>query len=180
MLPLIVAKLIESGLGILGGAILQKGKDAIQDKLGIDIEKAMQTPEGLFKLKELEIKHEEFLLNSAIEHRKIDLEDKKLNLADVANSRDSNARIQETANASWLAKNTGYIIDFIIIIGTILLAYLIIFKPIPLENKDVIMMTFGAIIGMCVTIIAWHRGSSSGSAKKADELSNLRGKNDTR
>jgi hypothetical protein len=69
MIPLLLAPLLatlaQNGLGMLASAITAKGKEVIEEKLGVDIDLATQTPEGLFKLKELEMKHEEFLINAA-------------------------------------------------------------------------------------------------------------------
>ena len=109
MLP-IVATLLAQGLGLLGNAVMAKGKDVIEEKLGIDLEAAVQTEEGLHNLRQLEVDHEQFLLTNALENRKLDV-------ANVTNARDSNVRIQESGNASWLAKNAIYIIAFIVIIG---------------------------------------------------------------
>jgi ABC-type multidrug transport system fused ATPase/permease subunit len=116
MLP-IVAALLSQGLGMLGNAVLAKGKDAIEEKLGINIEEAMQTPEGLQELRQKEFDHEEFLINTGIKHREIDLQEKALDIDNTKNARDTNTKIQESANASWLAKNTIYIIAFIVILG---------------------------------------------------------------
>jgi len=167
MLP-IVATLIANGLGLVGNAVLAKGKDVIEKKLGIDIESALETDTGKQSLLQLQNDHEEFLVTSALEERKVEL-------ADVVSSRDANARIQESENSSFLAKNTGYILDYIIVLGTFFLAYLIFFVGIPQENKEIAFTAFGSLIAMCVTVVGWHRGSSSASMKKSLELSNLKG-----
>lgn len=109
-MPPFVLTLLAQGLSLLGNAVIAKGKDVVQEKLGVDIESLTQTPEGLRQLKQLEVDHEEFLLKTALENRKLDL-------ADVSNARDSNVRIQESPNASWLAKNTIYLVAFVVILG---------------------------------------------------------------
>ena len=116
-MPPFVLTLLAQGLGLLGNAVLAKGKDVISEKLGVDVEALSQTPEGLLKLRQLESDHEEFLLTNATENRKIDLEERKLEVADGVNARDSNVRIQESPNASWLAKNAIYLIAFVVILG---------------------------------------------------------------
>jgi hypothetical protein len=165
-MPPFIVTMLAQGLGILGNAVLAKGKDVIEEKLGIDLEKATQTPEGLQKLKQLEIDHEEFLLSNALENRKIDLQDKALDIGNTTNARDANAKIQESANASTLAKNAPYIMDFFIVGGTMLLAYFIFFIGIPPQNKDIAFAAFGSLLTLCGTIVNFHRGSSSSSKDK--------------
>ena len=167
-MELLLASLLQNGFGLLGNAVLAKGKDVIEKKLGVDIESALETDTGKQTLLQLQNDHEEFLINAALDTRKIEL-------ADVANSRDANARVQESEHASFLAKNTGYILDYIIVLGTFLLAYLIFFVGVPPQNKEIAFTAFGSLIAMCVTVVGWHRGSSSGSMKKSLELSNLKG-----
>ena len=174
-MPILIAALLEKGLGLLGNAVIAKGKDVIEDKLGINLEAAMQTPEGLQKLKQLEIDHEEFLITSAIENRKIDLQDKALDIGNTTNARDANAKIQESANASTVAKNAPYILDFLIVGGTMLLAYFIFFIGIPPQNKDIAFAAFGSLLTLCGTIINFHRGSSSSSKDKDSLLAAMRG-----
>ena len=86
MLP-IVATLIANGLGLVGNAVLAKGKDVIEKKLGIDIESALETDTGKQSLLQLQNDHEEFLVTSALEERRVEL-------ADVVSSRDANARME--------------------------------------------------------------------------------------
>jgi hypothetical protein len=100
-MPPFIATLLAQGLGILGNAVLAKGKDVIEDKLGVDIEALAQTPEGLLKLKQLEVENEQFLLTNALENRKIDLEERKVDVDNTKDARASNTKIQESAQASW-------------------------------------------------------------------------------
>jgi len=79
-MPLLAAALLEKGLGLLGNAVLAKGKDVIEEKLGIDLESATQTPEGLQKLRQLEIDHEQYLLDHAIKKAELELKDKALDI----------------------------------------------------------------------------------------------------
>jgi hypothetical protein len=116
-MPPFLLALLGQGLGILGNAVLAKGKDVIEEKLGVNIESALETEEGRQKLLQLQNDHEEFLINSALESKKLDLQEYQVKVADVANSRDANARIQESYNASWLAKNAIYMIAFTVIGG---------------------------------------------------------------
>ena len=170
-MPVLVAALMEKGLSLLGNAVLAKGKEAIEEKLGVDLETATQTPEGLQKLRQLEIDHEEFLLDHAIKQAELDLKDKALDIDNTKNARDANKAIQESANASALAKNAPYVMDFLIVGGTLILAYLIFFVGIPKSNEQIAFTAFGTLSTLCVTIVNFHRGSSASSKDKDALLS---------
>lgn len=154
MLP-IVATLVAQGLGILGNAVMTKGKDYVEEKLGVDIETELGTPEGLLSLKQLEVEHEQFLLESALEDKRIDVDNTK-------NARDSNARIQESLNASWLAKNTIYIIAFLVIIGG---GFMLAVSP----EADVRMAAVSAI----TLVLGFFFGTTQSSRGKDATISNL-------
>lgn len=174
-MPPLLLTLLAQGLGTLGNAVLAKGKQAIEEKLGVDLEKESQTPEGLLKLKQLEIDHEEFLLDNILKNREIDLKDKALDIDNTKSAREANAKIQDSANASQLAKNAPYIMDFIIVGGTLILAYFIFFIGIPPQNKDIAFAAFGSLLTLCGTIINFHRGSSASSKDKDGLIATMKG-----
>lgn len=64
MAPFLIA-LAKAGLPLLASAIMSEGKEVIEEKLGVDITKLLGSEEGKMKLKELELKHEEFLVTAA-------------------------------------------------------------------------------------------------------------------
>ena len=72
-----------------------------------------------------------------------------------------------------LAKVAPYILDFIIVVGTFVFGYLLFFVGIPIENKDIMNMMFGTLIGLSVTIVNYHRGSSEGSSAKQSMLDKM-------
>ena len=78
-----------------------------------------------------------------------------------------------------LAKIAPYVLDFIIVAGTFGFGYLLFYVGIPSENKDIMNMMFGTLIGLSVTIVNYHRGSSEGSSAKQSMLDKMVGrKND--
>lgn len=103
----------------------------------------------------------------------------ELHLADVANSRNTNASIQESDKASWLAKNTGYMLDiFISVIWAsltfyIAAKYLNIVKVSAVVNFDGIWGLYAAVSGLMTTVLTWHRGSSKGSEDKQKSLDKM-------
>lgn len=64
-MPLLVEALLSKSLSILGNAVLAKGQEVVEEKLGVKL-KPDATPEELAHYRELEIKHEEFLVEASV------------------------------------------------------------------------------------------------------------------
>lgn len=124
------------------------------------------------KLVEKEIPQMEPEQASEFKKLLLDYEENELKayLADVADARNMNIKIQEAASASWLAKNVGFIIDIIIVVFTIGLALLLYFRPIPNGNREIAYAVLGALLTALSTVLNFYRGSSKGSADKTDVL----------
>ena len=157
----------------IGLPLVKKG---IKTTLGIDLES-----------KELTAEDKQKIMDSQIEIMKIDFEKIKednrtkefVTIQDnqnTANARDNNSKVQESENATKLAKNTPFIIDFIIVISTVLLGAALFAFKIPIENKELAYMMFGAMLAHCGTIINYHRGSSTGSDSKSELINKIQGK----
>lgn len=99
-MPPFVATLLAQGLGLLGNAVLSKGKDVVEEKLGIDIDAALATPEGLQQLRQAEIDHEEFLIEAAQKRAETILAAEK-----VAQENVSDRWKADMSSDSWLSKN---------------------------------------------------------------------------
>ena len=111
----------------------------------------------------------------AVKLQEIDLEKLKADHANTADARKMNAEIQLSTAASFMAKNTAYIIDFVIVGATIIMTWLLFFKGVPDENKELAYMAFGSLLTLSGTVVNFHRGSSQGSKDKGDEVKNLKG-----
>lgn len=146
--------------GPMGGMAVK----AIADKLGVpasigDVTAALEAnPDLALKLKE------------------IDLKELELHNANTDSARKMNAEIQNSASASWLAKNIAYVIDCVIVVATLFLSWFAFIKGVPPENKELVYMALGSLITMCGTVLNFHRGSSQGSKDKASEIDKLKGK----
>ena len=98
----------------------------------------------------------------------------ELDNANTDSARDMNAKIQESPEASWLAKNTAYALDIGIVSATIFLAWFAFIKGVPEQNKELVYMALGSLITMCGTVLNFHRGSSQGSKDKGEENRKLK------
>jgi len=166
MIPLLLAplltKLAESGLNLIGNAVLNKGKDFVEEKLGVSLDDAIGTEEGKLKLLQLQVDKEQDLLDYALENRKVDLDYYKVDAADRASARDMNSRTQESENASWLSKNIVAILALIVVIGG---GCMIAFIP-----DDGLRM---GVIGVVTLVLGFYFGTSSSNSKKDTVISNL-------
>ena len=100
----------------------------------------------------------------------------ELENANTDSARDMNAKVQESTNASWLAKNTAYALDIGIVAATIFLAWFAFIKGVPEANKELVYMALGSLITMSGTVLNFHRGSSQGSKDKATEIQSMKDK----
>ena len=109
MIPIIASllgTLAENGLGLLSSAIQAKGKEVVENTLGVKIPDA-PTPEDVSKLRQLQFDHEENLLALGIEKAKMELAELQL-FADAAKNEDNNVSDRwkaDMASDSWLSKN---------------------------------------------------------------------------
>ena len=146
----ILAALASQGLSLLGSAVLAKGKDFIEDKLGVSLEQEVATEEGLLRLRQLEFQHEEFLLRQAIESDKMYFEDTK------------SARslgVELSKSTSWLNQNIMPLLALYVVTVS---SYLLWFSG---EN-DVKM----AAVSFITMVLGYFFGSSKGSKDKQEQL----------
>lgn len=152
-------------IGKYGEPLIAKG---IEKVTGIDVTKQELTQEDKQKI-----------MDSQIEIMKIDFEKLKeenrakefvtiQNNTNTANARENNTKIQESSNSSWLAKNTPFILDFVIVFAVFILGYSLLYVQIPEANIQIMNIMFGTLLGILGTVYNYHRGSSNGSASKSE------------
>lgn len=164
----IVMKLMENGLSLLANAVMAKGEKFVEDKLGVKLD---STPPE--KLENLQMQHEEFLLKVAIQQGEQNLKQIELENANTADARKMNSEIQVSKESSWMAKNSAYVLDFVIVLSTIGLSLILFYAVIPEENKEMLYLALGSLLTMSGTILNFHRGTSSSSAKKNELIERL-------
>jgi hypothetical protein len=109
------------------------------------------------------------LAQMANETKRVELDNENTDSA-----REMNAKVQESTNASWLAKNTAYALDIGIVAATIFLAWFAFMKGVPEANKELVYMALGSLITMSGTVLNFHRGSSQGSKDKGGEIQKMK------
>lgn len=109
MIPIVGAllgTLAQNGLGLLSSAIQAKGKEVVENTLGVKIPDN-PTPADVEKLRQLQFDHEERLLELGIEKARIEQEELKALLAAQANEDDNISKrwAADMSSDSWLSKN---------------------------------------------------------------------------
>lgn len=104
-------------------------------------------------------------------------EELKIYLADTADARNMNAKIQDSDKASWLSKNIAYMLDLFVglLWGTItVILFLKVFK-VTAENVDMVslMALHGTVTAVFMISMNFHRGSSIGSERKQKQLEKM-------
>jgi len=109
MIPIVatlLGTLAENGLGLLSSAIQAKGKQVVEQTLGVKISDT-PSPEEVSKLRQLQYGHEERLLELGIEKARLEQEELKALLAAQANQENNitDRWKSDMASDSWLSKN---------------------------------------------------------------------------
>ena len=147
------------------------GLDALLNVGGKLIDKLIPDPEAKARaqLELTKLAQDGELAKMANDIKLVELEN-----ANTDSARDMNAKVQESTNASWLAKNTAYALDIGIVTATIFLAWFAFMKGVPEANKELVYMALGSLITMSGTVLNFHRGSSQGSKDKGGEIQKLK------
>ena len=126
MVP-IVAALLQQGLGLLGNAVLAKGKDVVEKKLGVTIpdDPLQLTSPKLVELKQAEMRHEEVLRELAIKQQENELKAEAAGQQQV-----SNRWKYDMTSDSWLSKNVR---PLTLVYWTLAISLLIVLDSIELK-----------------------------------------------
>ena len=176
MIPIlagIVSMLAGKGLDLVSSAIdggADKAKEFIEEKTGIKLDGKELSDEQVAKLRELEINSKIELEKLALENKREDNRASEAVAAEVnkntADARAMNTSVQTSAEASKLAKNAAYYLDLVIVVSTVVLAFMLFVMELPIANKELAYMMFGSLVTLTGTIVNFHRGSSQGSVDK--------------
>lgn len=105
-IPALIAPLLSQGLGLLGNAILAKGKEWVEGKTGVKLDQPLSA-EDVLKLRQYEMDHEEELMKLRIDEKKISIDELQVFSAAAQNEQNnvSDRWRSDMTSDSWLAKN---------------------------------------------------------------------------
>jgi hypothetical protein len=168
--------LLANGLGLVANAVLAKGKNVIEEKLGVELKPDM-SPEDLAKVQMAQMEHEEELLRLKIEENKLDLAELDMRLKDVDSARDREVQIATSDKAPLINKIVTPILALSILLLTFILFGVVMFDNNPVESsrKDILIYVLGVLSAIATQIVSYYFGSSQGSKDKADQLKKAMG-----
>ena len=167
-IPALLAPLLSQGLGLIGNAVMAKGKQWVEEKAGVKLDQPLSA-EDVTKLRQFEMEHQEELLRLRIEDKKVGLQELQAYMADTADARG----MQKEAIKSDDPLVRRFIYFYAMFWSACSAAYIgfITFGDIPKDNVRFADTILGFILGTVVaTIIQFFYGSSKGSQDKTAAL----------
>ena len=170
LLP-ILGPLLQNGLGLVANAVVAKGKQYVEQKLGVELKPDM-SPEDMAKVQIAAMEHEEELMRLRIEENKLDLAELELRLKDVDSARDRETAIATSKEAPFLNKVITPILALAIISLTFFLFAIVMFDETPVDasRKDILIYVLGVLSAIATQDVSYYFGSSQGSKEKSDQL----------
>ena len=150
MLPILASllgSLAQNGLGLLSSAIQAKGKEVVENTLGVKIPDN-PTAEDVSKLRQLQFDHEEKLLELGIEKAKLELAEMEM-FAKAAQSDADNVTDRweaDMSSDSWLSKNIRPMSLIAIFLGYFLFAMMSAFGLNSNESYVSLLGQWGMLI----------------------------------
>ena len=170
MMPLIQT-LLQNGLGLVANAVMAKGQQFVEDKLGVKLAPNM-TPEQVAELKIKEMEHEEELMRLRLEEGKLGLEELGIRIKDVGSARDREVQIATNKDAPLLNKIVTPLLALSLLLITFVLFGVVMFQSDPVDSsrKDILIYILGVLSAISTQIVSYYFGSSQGSKDKSEAL----------
>ena len=167
----ILTPLLGNGLNLVANAVMAKGKDFVEKKLGVELKPDM-SPEDLAKIQIAQMEHEEELLKLRLEEDKLDLAELELRLKDTDSARDREVQISTSDKAPLLNKIVTPVLALSILLLTFVLFGVVMFDDTPVEasRKDILIYILGVLSAIASQIVSYYFGSSQSSKDKTDAL----------
>lgn len=170
-LSAILKPLLGSGLNLVANAVLAKGKDYVENKLGVELKPDM-TSEDLAKVQIAQMEHEEELLKLRLEEDKLDLAELEARLKDTGDARQREMQIATSDKAPLLNKIITPVLALSLLAVTFTLFGIVLFQASPIDpsRKDILVYILGVLSAVATQIVSYYFGSSAGSKEKTDAL----------
>ena len=170
-LAAILTPLLGNGLNLVANAVMAKGKDYVESKLGVELKPDM-SPEDLAKIQIAQMEHEEELMRLRIEDDKLDLAELQMLLKDTNDARQREVQIANSDKAPLINKIVTPVLALSILLLTFALFGVVMFDGSPVEasRKDILIFVLGVLSSIASQITSYYFGSSAGSKEKTDAL----------
>ena len=170
-LAAILTPLLGNGLNLVANAVMAKGKDFVEKKLGVELKPDM-SPEDLAKIQIAQMEHEEELLKLRLQHDSLDLAELEMLLKSTNDARQREVQIANSDKAPLLNKIVTPVLALSILLLTFVLFGVVMFNDTPVEasRKDILIYILGVLSAIASQIVSYYFGSSQGSKDKSDAL----------
>jgi hypothetical protein len=170
-LQAILTPLLGNGLNLVANAVLAKGKDYVEKKLGVELKPDMSS-EDLAKVQIAQMEHEEELLKLRLEEDKLDLAELEMRLKDTNDARVRETQIVTSDKAPLLNKLITPILALGLLGITFTLFGIVLFQASPIDpsRKDILIYILGVLSAVATQVVSYYFGSSQSSKDKTDAL----------
>ena len=167
----ILTPLLGNGLNLVANAVMAKGKDYVEKKLGVELKPDMSS-EDLAKIQIAQMEHEEELLKLRLEEDKLDLAELQARLKDTNDAREREVQIANSDKAPLINKIVTPVLALSILLLTFILFGVVMFDGSPVEasRKDILIYVLGVLSAIASQIVSYYFGSSQSSKDKTDAL----------
>lgn len=154
MAPLLIAAatpfvkdLLANGLSLLGNAVMSKGKDYVEKKLGVELPPEGQPipQEKLVELRNMEFEHEEALQQMAIRRAELEIEEQKVQAGEFDSARKMGAELARSE--SWANQNIVPLLALLAVSGGVLMILLSAASDVRMAGLSIVMMPLGYYFG---------------------------------
>lgn len=142
---------------------MSKGRDVIEEKLGVDIEKALGTEEGRIKLKQLEMEHEQWLVEADIRRNEQELQGFKVEVEDRGSARTRDTEFVKAGTRNYRA-DLMFVLAVAIICGLVYIVWQD--QGVNEYVKGIFTLVLGRFLGYLDSIYNFEFGTTRNSRTK--------------
>jgi hypothetical protein len=175
ILAALLSKLAENGLETVGNAILAKGKEVVEEKLGVKIpdDPAKLTPELMQELQIRQMEHQEFLIDAGIRQRDQEIREYEVQVDDTKSARERDMEMlragYRNSRANTMLAGAG--------VAVVVILFLVIYNsPMDDFEKSILTLILGRVLGYVDQGFNFEFGTTRSSAKKDETIGRLSGK----
>ncbi len=167
----ILTPLLGNGLNLVANAVMAKGKDYVEKKLGVELKPDMSS-EDLARVQIAQMEHEEELLKLRLEEDKLDLAELEMRLKDTNDARVRETQIVTSDKAPLLNKIITPILALGLLGITFTLFGIVLFQASPIDpsRKDILIYILGVLSAVATQVVSYYFGSSQSSKDKTEAL----------
>lgn len=169
-MPPLVASLLKFGFSVLAPVVAAKGKEVVEEKLGIDLEKMLGSEENRRELRKMEMENEQFFAALAERSEIRDLDYFKAEVQDRNTARLRDSEFIKQGMQNW----RGHVMFALAVTICCWLTWIIWKSPeLPEYTKGIFTLVLGRFLGYLDNIYNFEFGTTRGSRDKDRTIGKL-------